>query len=452
MANKETTKPKTIKVLSNFFDDAPISKNHLIIIAIIAVAFIFEQADNYNFTFVAPTLIEYWNISVQQIGHINTFFAIGMLIGSFIFGLVSDRFGRKKAILIASSIFSLFSLLNGLAPNPTVFAWMRLLTGVGICGVIVVAPTYLIEFLPSKNRGRIYSMTLGAGYIGIPIIAVVCNIVIPMGEDHWRWVFIMGAIGFLVTILGLKWLKESPRWLVSKGRVAEAEKIVEDIVGTAYKSDLSNIKMYEEKIPLLDVLKIIFSKRYLKDTIALLAIYCIVFPGGLIFVNYASSILVDRGFTIAQGLRLSTLMSFGLVAGPVVATIVAEWGGRKWPIVLSSFGLSMACLVYTFLNSYDIMCVIAVTASMLVQVTVVLSSAYGPELYPTRIRNAATGLVGTIGRICTIILMAIFPVMYTNFGYIGVYIFLCVLCLITVIAVGIFGRRTGASTLEDMTE
>ena len=76
------------KVIKNFFDETPITKSHLIMIVILAMAFIFEQCDNFNFTYVAPSLREYWGLSVQQIGYINTIFSIGMLIGSFIFGMV----------------------------------------------------------------------------------------------------------------------------------------------------------------------------------------------------------------------------------------------------------------------------------------------------------------------------------------------------------------------------
>ena len=128
------------KVNSNFFDDVPLSKAHIRLIVIIAIAMVFEQVDNYNFSFIAPVLREYWGLSIQQIGFINSLFAMGMLVGTFAFGLVSDMIGRKKTLLIAAFIFSFGSLLNGLAPNPQIFTAMRVLTGVGISGVLIVAP------------------------------------------------------------------------------------------------------------------------------------------------------------------------------------------------------------------------------------------------------------------------------------------------------------------------
>ena len=71
------------KVISNFFDDVPLSKAHIRLIVIIAIAMVFEQADNYNFSFIAPVIREQWGLSIQQIGFINSLFAMGMLVGTF---------------------------------------------------------------------------------------------------------------------------------------------------------------------------------------------------------------------------------------------------------------------------------------------------------------------------------------------------------------------------------
>ena len=440
------------KVIKNFFDETPITKSHLIMIVILAMAFIFEQCDNFNFTYVAPSLREYWGLSVQQIGYINTIFSIGMLIGSFIFGMVSDRFGRRKALIIAACVFSTFSLLNGLAPNPAVFTLMRFLTGVGLCGVIVVAPTYIVEILPAKNRGRLFGITLGCGYLGIPLIAVLCNIIIPMGTDHWRYVYILGCAGYVVALLSLKFLQESPRWLVSKGRVQEAEAIVEGIIGPEYKCDFSEVKVFTQKLPTLEILKIIFSKRHIKETLALLSCNALVLPAGLIFVNNSATLLVARGFSMEQAMHIATLLSIGMLCGPVIAAVVGDRGGRKWPIAICNIGLMVFCLSYGFADNYLLMCITGVLAAAFVQGVTVMSSNYGPELYPTKYRNAATGMVGTLGRIGAILMMTAYPVVYTMWDYLGVYIFLTIAVTVSALAVIFLGKRTGGVVLESVSE
>lgn len=421
-------------------------------IAIIALAMVFEQADNYNFSFVAPTLVKYWGLTVQQIGNINSLYAVGLLIGTFIAGFCSDRFGRKKTLLVASFGFSIFTLLNGMAPNPTVFALMRVLTGVGIAAVLIVAPPYMVEMLPSENRGRAFGLASGFGFIGIPAIAILCNIFIPMGQDHWRLIYVFGAVGLFVVIFGFKWLHESPRWLVSKGKVHEAEQVTEKIVGPDYKSDLSQVVIHEEKIPIRVVLAEMFSKKYIKNTVVLLSIFCLAYPAGLVFVNFASTLLVDRGFSVAQGLKLTSLMSFGMIAGPFLASVIAEWGGRKIPMVVTSLVLGGMCLVYAFLKDYTAICVAAIILAMLGQTIAVLANAYGSELFPTRIRNAAIGTAMSIGRVFIIFTMAFFPVIYKHFGFVGVYVFLFGVYCIPALLIGLFGIRTSGVSLEALTE
>lgn len=87
----------------------------------------------------------------------------------------------------------------------------------------------MMEMLPSKGRGRIFGIATTVGFIGIPVIAVLCNIILPMGGEHWRFIYVIGAVGLVLVILGAAWLKESPRWLVRQGRVKEAKKLVEEI-------------------------------------------------------------------------------------------------------------------------------------------------------------------------------------------------------------------------------
>lgn len=440
------------KVIKNFFDDTPITKLHLEIMIIIAIAYVFEQADNFNFTYIAPALRESWGLSVQDIGKINTWFSVGMLIGSFIFGMVSDRFGRKKALIIASCCFSTFSLLNGFAPNLAIFTAMRFMTGIGLCGIIVVTPTYLVEFLPIKNRGRLYSITLSCGYLGIPLIAIICNIIIPMGDEHWRYVFILGSAGYLIALLAVLIGKESPRWLVSKGRVKEAEEIVGAVIGDDYVCDFGDIQVENRKLPTKDILKIVFSKRHIKETLALLGAQGLILPIGLVFVNNSATILLDRGFSMDQSLQLATLLSVGMLGGPIVASIIGDHGGRKWPIAISALLLSIISVIYGFVTNYYFLCALAFLFSVLVQVGTVMASNYGPELYPTKYRNAATGMVGTLGRVCAIFIMASFTVLYPILGASGIYVFLGIGTLLSAIIVALLGKKTGGVALENVSE
>ncbi len=441
------------KVISNFFDDTPLTKSHAKLIIIIAIAMVFEQADNYNFSFIAPVLREQWGLSVQQIGFINSLFATGMLVGTFVFGICSDIIGRKKTILVTAFIFSMGSLLNGLATNVEVFMVMRCITGIGISGLLIVAPSYMMEMLPSSKRGRMFGIATAFGFIGIPGIAVICNIVIPMGGQYWRIAYMVGSVGLLLVIFGMKWLKESPRWLVSKGRIAEAEAIVEEIVGEGYKADLSKAVITKnEKIPLAVIFKEIFNRKNRKSTVVLITLWSLILPAGLIFINFASTLLIERGFSMEQGLYLTSLLSVGMLIGPVITSVISDWGGRKIPIVVTALGLCVCTVLYSTTSGFTVMCITAVIFAALTQTITILANTYTPEMYPTEIRNAAVGVVVAIGRISNIAMMALFPAVYTTVGFKNAYYFLAVFYIVVMLVVGLCGKRTSGVSLENLNE
>ena len=437
-------------MITNFFDDVSLTKAHIKLILIIALAMIFEQADNYNFSFVAPSLREYWGLSVQQIGVINSLFSTGMLLGTLFFGIISDKIGRKKTILGAAFIFSIGSLLNGLAPNVELFMVMRFITGLGISGVLIVAPAYMMEMLPSKGRGRIFGIATTVGFIGIPVIAVLCNIILPMGGEHWRFIYVIGAVGLVLVILGAAWLKESPRWLVRQGRVKEAEKIVEEIVGEEYKADLSHVEVPTEKVSFAVLFRELFRRGMVKNTLVLMVACTACLSCGLLFVNMASTLLVDNGYTMEQGLRLSSLLSVGLLLGPVITSFIAEMGGRKLPIAVMTAGMGVALIVYTHSPNFTVMCIAAVLATAMNQTAIVILNAYAPETFPTKIRNAAVSIVTAFGRVTTIISMTLFPVLYVKVGFVNAYLCLTAFDFVAALCVGFFGKRTSGVCLEDL--
>ena len=358
--------------------------------------------------------------------------------------------GRKKTLLISAFVFSAGSLLNGLAPNPEIFTVMRVLTGVGISGVLIVAPSYMMEMLPSKGRGRYFSIATTVGFLGIPAIAFLCNIILPMGGEHWRILYALGGVGLVIVFFGAAWLKESPRWLVQRGRIKEAEAIVEEIAGSDYKADLSHAIIKDNKVPVGEVFRELFSRRSLKTTLMLIVAYSLIIATGLLFVNFASTILVDRGFSMEEGLKLTSLLSIGMFLGPVIASVVADWGGRKIPIAACAVVMVGCVMTYAYADSFLIMCVAAVVCSALGQTALIILNAYAPEMYPTKIRNAAVGVVTAIGRIFNIVMMSVFPALYAGLGFSKAYMVLAGFYLIVAIVIAACGKSTSGVSLEEL--
>lgn len=439
---------ESVKVLTSFFDGVQVKSKHLKIVFLIATGILFDMMDNYNFSFVAPTLMKNWGLTMEQIGQINSVFFIGMLVGGMIGGFISDHIGRKKAFLASSVFFSVFSMINGLASSVNMFMAMRFLTGIGIASLIVVAVPYMVEMLPAESRGKWLALSIGAGYVGIPFIAVICKVIIPMAPENWRYIYFIGSGGLITFLLGLLWLEESPRWLVAKGRIAQAEKIVEKMTGL--KADLSEVVRISEKPSVWYVLREMFSKHHIRNTLVLLEIYWLAYAAGVSFISFAPTLLVTKGFSVADGLTLSMLMSFGFVIGPFVAASISDKGGRKVPIVVATLIMLILSVIYAMLENKLTIVTVAVLMAVLIQVLYALTQTYLSELFPTNIRNAASGIIYSTGRITIAIAMVIVPVINKSYGYVGVFVLIGVLFFISTVTVGIWGVRTGGKSLEEL--
>src|SRR5215467_3778847 len=175
-------------------DRLPVSSFHRDIVWLLAYIFFFELGDLNSFAFAAPGVRQAWHLEIDTISFITSASFVGMFIGSTVGGWFSDRVGRKRALIMTTIWYSGFSLLNAFAWDvPSLFA-TRLLTGVGLSSMTVVAMTYISEMFPARIRGTYQAWILTIGLCGIPVTAYVARFIIPLAEWGWRAVFVWGSL------------------------------------------------------------------------------------------------------------------------------------------------------------------------------------------------------------------------------------------------------------------
>lgn len=440
-----------VKTNTHYFDGIPMTRSQLRMTLLIGLGVFFDIMDNFNFGFVAPALTKSWGLSLTQVGQINSMFFIGMFIGGLSGGFIADRIGRKKTIMTSLMVFSACSVANGLAPSFIPFLISRFLTGIGVASLAIVSVPYLVEMLPGESRGKWIGICMGLGYVGLPVLGVFCKLVLPLGPDAWRWVYLSGGLGFLVFVAGLFWLKESPRWLVSKGRVAEAEKIVRDITGRS--SDLSGaFEPLHNKVHFARALREMFVDRNLRNTMVLSSIFMLAYPATFIFINWAPVMLSTGGAAMEDVLSLSMSMSFGMAVGPFLASQISDRGGRKIPIVVITVFMAFLALVYAHLNTQTHIIAVAIVLSLISMAMNAVTLTYLSELYPTHIRSTASGTIYSGGRLTIALVHVIVPVVSARYGSLGVFTLMSGLLMMTAIVTGFWGMRTSGRSLEELSK
>src|SRR5271169_1010190 len=206
----------------------PLGKFHRRFIALVSLGNFFDLYDIFIVAYIGAALQQSGFLSLKQFSVFVAAGFLGMFFGTVVFGMGSDRMGRRSAFILLLLIYSAFTFAGAFAPSAGWLIGMRFCAGIGIGAEIVVVDTYVTEVVPSYARGRYVAITQVAGFCAVPVAAVLSRLLVPTHflMSGWRWVMVIGASGARLTWWFRRRLPESPRWLESRGRLAEANAVM----------------------------------------------------------------------------------------------------------------------------------------------------------------------------------------------------------------------------------
>jgi MFS transporter, putative metabolite:H+ symporter len=432
-------------------DRLPITAFHRRVMWLLGFVFFAELGGLNTFSFAAPAVMKDWNLSISTVSFIVSATFIGMFVGATTGGWFSDRVGRKKALIITTIWFSIFSLLNSVAWAPASLFIARFLTGVGLSAMTVVGVTYINEIFPAARRGAYQGWIVTIGLVGIPVTAYVARFCIPLASWGWRLIFVWGALGLLFPFFS-NLLEESPRWYENHGRLHEADIILDRIEAHAL-AEYGNLPAIPGEFP-ADTRRggysDLFTARYLPRTIMLMSVWICQTLGFYGFAAWVPTLLVAHGFSLIHSLAWSSAMSIGAVPGALISALISDRWDRRWWITLFSLVIAGCGLMYgtTFKTIAIIICGFLV--AMFMQTFAPLLYAYTAECYPTQIRNSGTGLVYGIGRLSNALGPLLVAFLFNHYGYASVFVYIASTWLLVAIIIGGFGPLTHGQTLSSL--
>ncbi len=404
---------------------------------------------------------------------------IGCAIGAIVAGRLADRFGRRPAMLVTAVLFAGTAIWSGFAGGPAELTLARLLGGLAVGVASVVCPAYIAEIAPAHMRGRLASLQQLGIVLGI-FVALLSDhllaqaaggVTAPLwsGLAAWRWMFIVSVVPAVLFGLALLTAPESPRYLVSRGRNAEALGVLTRIEpSTASEVALQIRRTVEtEQVPRLADLRTNSGnlRQIVWVGIALSALQQFV---GINTIFYYGAVLWETvGFTTADSLLINVVTGVVNIVATLVAMAVVDKIGRRPLLLAGSIGMAvtLGTLVVVFATAgvgpdgkmvlSDFAGVVALAAANLYVLAFGIS--WGPcvwillgEMFPNRLRGAAMAVAVFAQWVANWLVTASFPAVVSTIGPALAYAQAFVCAVISFFFVRALVPETKGRTLEEM--
>jgi putative MFS transporter len=413
----------------------------------------FDAFSALTIAFVLPALIGLWKLSPGQIGTMISVGYVGQIFGALFFGWLAERIGRTKAVACAMALDGVMSLCCAFFAGSFVqLAVFRTIQGCGLGGEVPVAAAYINELCHAQGRGRfvmLYESVFGIGILG----AALCGIALVPGFG-WQSMFVVGGVPALVIAYMVYRLPESPRWLIGKGRLDQAEAIVARVeASTPRRREVPVAKIAAsagatEQTRWREVL----SPFYRFRTFIVWALWATTY-----FVYYGVGTWLPSIYRTVYHLSVKSSLRYGSIAnvlvvviGIIAALLVDKLGRKLW--LGGAFLVSAALLLTLALLGAKTAASVVVFGSLAFAVlgsNATLLYLYTPEIYPTRMRAAGTGLATSWLRVASAV--GPFLVGYIIKGHGIVAVFFTFVAVLVIGAIATLGAtETRRRQLEEL--
>jgi SP family xylose:H+ symportor-like MFS transporter len=420
-----------------------------------------------------PFYERYFQLASEElIGWANSCALIGCLIGSIVSGGMSDRFGRKRLLVLAGFLFAVSSLLTGWAYSFSAFIMWRIVGGVAIGIASNVSPTYIAEVSPAPWRGRLVTLNQLTIVVGI-LSAQIANLLIAdrvpdgatsdmirlswNGQFGWRWMFTAVAVPSIIFCLGALFIPESPRWLARSGNNEKARRTLARIGGEEYSLQaLAEIRgVLGTGMDTVAWRELLTSRVLGVLTIGICLAVLQQWSGINVIFNYAEEIYRDAGYGISSVLFNIVITGAVNLIFTLIALGLVDRFGRRALMLYGCAGIAVSHAVLGFAYLAGVkglpvlvltLCTIGCYALSLAPITWVLIS----EIFPTRIRGLAVSISVSALWIACFILTFTFPILNRRLGPAGTFWIYAVICIAGFIFVLMRVPETKNKTLEEI--
>jgi MFS transporter, putative metabolite:H+ symporter len=455
--NLSGAQPAAARIRVRALDDAKLSRTHVGLLLVLAAAVTIDVMKPVTLSFVVPGMGREYGLKSAlnpggsvPVAYLPLFGITGTVLGSFLWGWLGDRIGRRASILLAGVLFIATSVCGSMPDYRWNFV-MCFIMGLGVGGMLPITFALLAETVPSRHRGWLMVL-VGGDVAGAYIITSWLSAELTPTYG-WRILWLLGLPTGLVLILLNRWIPESPRFLIQQGRDAEARGVMARYGAAVVDAGDSELEVERD-------VRAGWAQLAARPFRGLSGVVAIIGLGvGLVtfgFQLWIPSNLQRLGFdevTSSTILRDSAILGFP--ATILIAVLYGFWSSKKTMILL---GLITAASLFGFVllgdrvadnrTRLDLLLILPITGISSILAVLV---AYASETFPTRVRSRGTGLAAGASKLGGVVVIALVVAGTTPPSIATTALIGAVPLVLGAVAMAVYGVETRRRRLEDIT-
>jgi len=448
MSTVEVAAPPIRRDVEEVLREHGFTRFHRKAVIVTGAAWTFVAMEILLVGFVAPIFTALWHLNGRMQGLVNSAALAGSLVGSLGLGRLADRIGRRAIFQYSILWYAAFTAMTALSWGPWSVMTFRFLAGLGLGGMLVVDPSMLAEYLPPQRRGRLLVFLDFWWPVGLLLATGLSYVFLGptfdrFGDWSWRYLFLAAAFPAFLAFLVRRTLPESPYFLARRGRSREAAEVLSEIAGEPVKeADFEAAS--EPSSSVRDLIAGALRSRTITTGLVWIALN-VSYYGLFLWLPFV--LFAEKSFHVDVYLLL-TLSALSQFPGYAAAIWLVEKVGRK--PTLATFLLLGGLSAYAF----------AVADSEAVFITALFFVGffnlgawgavypYTAELFPTRLRSSAFGLMEGVGKGAAIAGPYIFGNLKDATGSTTWSLtFVAIVMAVGGVVAGVFGRETRGQKL-----
>ena len=434
--------------VNDVIDHAKFTPFHFNVVAWCLLIILFDGYDLAINGVVLPLLMQEWGLSAMQAGMLASTALAGMMFGAMIFGSLADKIGRKKVIMICIVLFSGLTFAGGFASNPTEFAILRFLAGLGIGGVMPNLVALTSEYAPLRMRSTLVT-TMFSGYaVGGVMAALLGSWFTP--DFGWEIMFFIAGIPLFLLPVIWKFLPESLTFIVKENKQAEARRIVRRLAPSVTVKEDTTFELHHVDVPESASVVSLFRRGRAINTLLFWTAFFTCLLTMYALSSWLPKLMMAAGYSMDNSLMFMLVMNVGAVIGIVGGGILADKYHLKPVLMFLGIMGAIAMSLMGFNPPQLLLYVLVFLAGAASIGSQMLLYSYVAQYYPLAVRSTGIGWSSAVGRMGAIVgpiligaLLGMTLPAYINFIVVGLPV------LITAIAVALIAREDESESIGE---